>query len=295
MTPVPSQRVSLKDRLSFRARLHLHVPYLVYVAPGPPLIVYSMTKSGSSSIHESIKAYTRAIKVHTMNLDIINEHLSHRRSIGQWHWDMELLDRRGYQLYHHLVKPGRRARYITTVRNPVDRGVSRFFQSPEEVVPIDDNGRIAMPMEDLLPFATRAIENDDLLQMDWFEAEYRQVLGVDVYDYPFPHETGYLRIQLPHADILLLKVETSDDVKNAAIQEFLGIPEFHLKRTNVGSDKGLGEQYKHIKQNIQLSSDFVNGLLASRLTRHFYSEAEIAASRDKWLRRAQAQPGIAGA
>ncbi len=76
-------------------------------------------------------------------------------------------------------------------------------------------------------------------------------------------------------DLLILKLETSDGVKEKAIADFLGLKEFKLVRTNVGKNKNYRDIYKEFKQNLKLPLSYVEKMCSSKYFNHFYKEEEI--------------------
>lgn len=271
-------------RLRLFYSMHFYTYQVVYLTPGVPIIVYSMTKSGSSSIHESIKEYITAVKAHTMDPVRASRQIATRAANGEWNPGMAVLDRRGRQLYNLVVKSGRPAKYITLVRNPIERDVSRFFQKFDLLAPIDENGQLTLSMEEMIEFARDKIENDEQRGTDWFVDEYQNILGIDIYSFPFPKEEGIQTLSIGNNEILLMKLETSDEAKTEAIRTFLNVPNFSLKRTNVAAKKDFADVYKTIKKQIVFSPDFIEEACESRLMRHFYTDEEIEKTRQKWLR-----------
>ncbi|MEM9950293.1 MAG: putative capsular polysaccharide synthesis family protein [Chloroflexota bacterium] len=264
--------------------MYFYTYHALYLTSDRPIIVYSMTKSGSSSIHESINDYVTALKVHTLDPVRASQQIADRKAENRWNSGMAVLDRRGRQLYERVVKCGRPARYITLVRNPIERDISRFFQKFDHLAPLDDDGQLTVSMSDMIAFAQEKIENDKQVGSDWFADEYENILGINIYDFAFPKNQGIQRLRFDKADILLMKLETPDATKTKAISKFLDLPSFTLKRTNVAANKDFADVYRQIKQEISLSPTFIDRACNSRLMRHFYTDDEIENTRKKWLR-----------
>lgn len=120
------------------------------------------------------------------------------------------------------------------------------------------------------------------IPLDWFNIRYSPFLGIDVYEYPFPKEQGYLIINKDNLDLLILKLETSDSVKEKAIANFLGLEEFKLVKTNVGEDKNYRDMYIEFKQNIKLPLSYAEDMCSSKYFNHFYTEEEIKKVYSRW-------------
>ena len=114
--------------------------------------------------------------------------------------------------------------------------------------------------------------------LTWFDDELRPVFGVDVYEHPFP-ASGHLRI----GDVLVLKSELDDATKGAAVSEFLGIRNLVFRPANVTTSKAQGEAYKRFVSTLRLNPQFVEKMLESRYTRHFYTEVEREAMRRRYF------------
>ena len=117
----------------------------------------------------------------------------------------------------------------------------------------------------------------------WFDIEMKPVTNIDVYNHPFPMEEGFLSIRQGNFELLILKLESNDSIKEKAIRGFLNIKDFKLIRANVGQDKDYGWTYRHFLQTVKLPKSYVEIMCNSKFTRHFYSDAEIEVIRSNWL------------
>jgi len=116
----------------------------------------------------------------------------------------------------------------------------------------------------------------------WFQKEYFSILGIDIYNYDFPRLKGYQQITTDRFDCLIIKLETPDRKKERIIKEFLEFDRFSLKNTNFGNSKYYGEAYKAFKSGIQLPAAYINKMLSSEYTKHFYNKIERQDIRKKW-------------
>lgn len=113
----------------------------------------------------------------------------------------------------------------------------------------------------------------------------KPVLGIDAYQYPFPKENGYLTIKQGNFELLIIKLEVDDSVKEKAIMEFLCIEDFKLTRSNLDQDKNYAKTYREFLEAIELPETYVEIMCSSEYVRHFYSDTEIEAIRSKWRKR----------
>lgn len=119
--------------------------------------------------------------------------------------------------------------------------------------------------------------------LSWFDREYKDVLGIDIFKIKFPRLKGYLQITHELFDCLILKLEIPDKRKETILSEFLK-KDYKLKNTNIGNDKFYGEAYKNFKRKIQLPETYVNKMLNSQYTKHFYNPIERQTIKAKWIR-----------
>ena len=253
------------------------------------VLVYQMGKVGSSSVYNSLRPCTGfdVFHVHRMNPDNIDR-------VGQEHAIAGVPtpagDKLGPRLYK-MVKAGRRpVKVITCVREPIARNVSAFFQNFERFTGRDHR---ETPEADkrLTDRFLREYRHD--VPLTWFDDEPKATLGVDVFAESFPHQQGHARISQGRADMLVLKCETDDAVKERAISEFLGLDDFALARSNVAGDKEYARLYRAFLDRVALPESYVKEMYASRYARHFYAESEIEQLRARWLRGVRAEPRAA--
>ena len=247
---------------------------------GTPIIVYQMGKVGSSSIKNSLES--RGIEpvfhLHRMNPDNIEqvrlEYINNnRKPLDEW---------LGTMLYANIVIKGKRAKFITLVREPIDRNVSAFFQNFGRFTGADYNDT-DLAIQDL--FNTFIEQYRHEVPLIWFDVEINQTLGIDVFEYPFPKEKGYLSMERGNFKLLILKLEIDDSVKERAISEFLGVSDFKLIRSNIAQEKSYATMYADFTKKLELPESYVEIMCDSEYTKHFYSDAEIEAIRSKWRNR----------
>jgi hypothetical protein len=118
--------------------------------------------------------------------------------------------------------------------------------------------------------------------LTWFNNELKQTLGIDVYEFEFPKEHGYLEIRDGRFELLVVKMEIPDRFKAAAITKFLGLENFQLKRSNISHQKKYSLVYQEFKKKICLPQAYVDQMLTSKYTQHFYSNGELEEIRRTW-------------
>jgi hypothetical protein len=263
----------------------------LYVTRRKPIVVYQMGKVGSSSVWLSLQdklGRDRVVHTHYMsdeNLDYWEVRMAATRPLA---WPMLRYHQFGRVIRKHIVDRGQKARFITLVRDPIAVNIGFFFQMYQ----LHTGYKFLHSPLSLDELIEIYLSSDQTRPLTWFDKEIRQVIGIDVYAFPFPIEQGYQRLYHNNIELLIIKTETDDAVKTEAIKSFLDLDDFTLERHNVTEERYDGEVYKAFKQQIKLPEALVDEMYNSQYARHFYSETELAELRAKWLRN-QAQIGDA--
>lgn len=288
-------------RVSWRRRYSSYVA--LYLGRSTPIVVYQMGKVGSSSIRNALllRGLHPVLHLHTMSPlcekraesipieagleDALHREIEHARAVFAQLGSVQRLrlvlhewlnERR---ISRRLLRPGRPLRIITSVREPIAASVSMFFQLLPWYI-----GRAYRPDR---------ISTDDLIELFfrryswerpliWFDEEMRYATGVDVYRHPFSFEKGFLSFREGSIEVLVLKTETLDEVKERALSEFLGQGEIRLARSNVASEKAYARQYREFEDRIRFSDAFFRSMYDSKYARHFYETAELERHAARW-------------
>ena len=265
----------------------------------PPLLIYQMGKVGSKTIRSTLQASNldRSVyHVHLLTPDRIEKLEAERREyLGT---EKEHLLKHIWQ-YQYLRKQmandstSERWKIVTLTREPISRNISTFFENLE-VASLDADHRYGI-RSDYYGFEIALdVENiDELVRLFFerlyhdrplvfFDEELKTVFGVDVFASEFPVSRGYKIYEGERADVLLVRLESLDRCARDAFNEFLGIEDFALVNTNVGSDKAYSSLYERYKESIALPQAYIDRMYNSKYVRHFYSDEEIAGFRAKW-------------
>jgi hypothetical protein len=236
-----------------------------------PVIVFQMGKVASSTIEATLNAVP--------GVDVFRAHRLERE--GQTRPDKA--GRRLHEswvIYDHLIQPRIPAKVVTLVREPVGRNVSAFFQNIDQLCGVTD--------------AWKKISTGELAQVflekfnhqraiTWFDAEFKPVLGIDVYQHPFPRELGFQRLQAHPYDALILHVELPDDVKARELAKLLDLDKLTLVQKNVGEAKDYAGVYQQFVRTLKLPASYLDEMLESKYARHFFTDEHRARVRAKWL------------
>lgn len=257
--------------------------FKLYATNQTPILIYQMGKVGSSSVYKSLgkKAILPLFHIHFLlkradNRRFYNSKVNENLKLK---WASEYQARRNEFLYNKIIVPKKQVKIISLTREPIGRNISAFFQNFERETGKNyekSNFTLQEIMDIFINFYPH------LEPLDWFDNQFKLYLGIDIYEHPFPKEQGFLRIKKDNVDLLILKLETSDGVKEKAIAEFLGLKEFKLVRSNVGEDKNYADTYKEFKQNLKLPLSYVEEMCSSKYFNHFYTEEEIKKVYSRW-------------
>ena len=249
----------------------------------PPLVVFSMGKTGSTAIARAIHDATGdpVFQVFRLEPERLAQAEQRYRAAqppapypGARHlWESAYLLRR---------PPRDDAPWtvVTTVREPVGQAVSAFFHGRARRAEPDDSGDSGRGVDRLV---------DELVAgrwtrppVRWFDREFAPVLGVDVYGYPFDPATGSAVIETPAVRVLLLRQENLATAP-AALARFLGRPDpVPVPPRNEASTKGYGRRYAEFVASARLPDELLEAAYGSRYARHFYADSEREAFRRRW-------------
>ena len=224
-----------------------------------PIYVFTMPKVGSKTIQHSLGAAWPGTVFH-----------GHA-------FDPDIRDWQVTSLRRHFDSGGR-LNVISLVRLPVSRNVSHFFQD------LDDDDRADM---DRMPTTVQQARERFMQEYDhgfaerFFDRHFKENLGIDVYQHPFP-EQGHATFESGNVRLIMLKSELPDVGKSQAIAGFLGVDEFPIVNVNIGSQKRYSSLYSQFRKQGNLDRRYVTEICNSRYARHFYGDDELALESSRW-------------
>jgi len=244
----------------------------------PPIVVYQMGKVGSSSVYGSLRKHGvhNAYQVHRLDPENI-------RGVRQEYLRKELPppDEPGIALFRRVRRCGADVRMISLVRDPVARNMSAFFENFQRFA----GSEYADSKLDIAELGRRFLEEyDHDVPLTWFDLELKSVTGIDVFGVPFPKAEGHMTYRQDKYHLLLMKCELDMGLQEQLIRDFLGLQEFRLSKSNVGSDKGYSATYKAFLKDFSLPMEYLERMYTSKYAAHFYTPEELDAFRNKWTR-----------
>ncbi len=160
-------------------------------------------------------------------------------------------------------------KFISGVRDPISTAISIVF---ERYGNLPDLGDITIKTQHAVEYI-----------LSYFDVYYRELTGINVFDYPFDPDQGYAILKKDNIEILLYRLEDLPRTFSLAIERYLGIEDLELVKANLGSRKDYALAYERAKKNIRFGSHFLDTVYSSKLATHFYTDAEISRLYQHWL------------
>lgn len=226
----------------------------------PPVVVFQMGKVASSTIYESLLRDWPGV-------------VAHAHEFKPDHWDPLIA-----RLAADFRSGARPYRFISLVREPIERNISDFFENYERYVGVPfarDRDRSVAELRQL--FLDREPHN---FPAEWFDRCLHPSIGIDVYSGPFPPE-GFARYRSGNAELLVLRSELPDEAKAWAVAAFTGLSSLRLRVQNRARDKRYAGVYRDFVETVRFPEEFVAGMCATRYYETFYG----ADHRDRALHR----------
>lgn len=135
-------------------------------------------------------------------------------------------------------------------------------------------------VEEAQEYVVEMLEND--YEFMWFEQELKNIMCIDIFDYPFDKDNGYTIISNENVELLLLKTEMMN--KNEKIVgDFIGKRGLKYVNVNIGEDKNYKYIYEVLKHRICIPQNILDRQYQKKSKlNHFYTERELEKLRQKW-------------
>ncbi len=160
--------------------------------------------------------------------------------------------------------------FISSVRDPVARNLSAFFQN-RDALEFDETAEV----DEVCARFIDQYPHD--LPLDWFDREFGKHAGVDVYSKAFDHKRLFVRGD----DWIVFRADCPDALKSRELTALVGV-KVAVKRGNETGDKAEGALYRKTRDNLKLPAELLDRMYDSRFARHFWTDEERAAMRARW-------------
>src|SRR2546423_1733081 len=271
-------------RAASRRRAYRRAVARAVRGPTPLVLVYAMPKVASTSVVEALRSVegVSVFQVHLISAARIRRLREdmRRRGLGGLGHDAGDIADLGHALDAKLIRPRRPAKVVSLVREPVARNISFYFEMLD-VLWQTKNAHENVGLERLMSEFQDRFTHERVLE--WFDEEFKPVLGIDVYEHTFPREAGFLRIDSGPYEVLLMRHDLDDRLKEKLLADLVGVRAVSLAPKNVGARKAYSDTYREFLSRVRLSEDYVDRMLGSKYARHFFEADELARLRAKWL------------
>ena len=191
--------------------------------PTPPVLVYTAPKVASTAVVEALREAGQAVfHVHMISAESMRSlrEAMRRRGLTRMKWDALGLEDTGNVIAAELTGPRHPARIVSLVRDPVARNISFYFETLD-VLWQTQRAHERVPLERLLEEFHERFRHER--GVEWFDNEFKPVLGIDVYEHPFPHDEGYVRIDSGPYEVLVMRHDLDDRVKEKCLADLVGV------------------------------------------------------------------------
>ncbi|MGI0495768.1 putative capsular polysaccharide synthesis family protein, partial [Limnospira platensis] len=222
-------------------------------------LVYTMGKVGSTSISTSLKNHSSQVyDIHFLEETYLQKNMHKGHCIDGY-----------FVLKNWLGEP---LKIISLVRNPIAVNISGFFQNLDTYYPhLSPEQILQLSIEELINKFWTLDLNYPLI---WFDREFKKCLNFDIYSQPFSL-LGWQTYLHESYHILIMQAELMDSQKQEVIRMFTGISNFHLENQNLSSQKWYSHLFKEFKEKLVLPGDYLDKMLNSQFTKHFYRPSQI--------------------
>jgi len=226
---------------------------------GSPLIIFQMGSVGSCTLLETLTPVWKGFVAHAHTKAMMSTFL--RLRLESWL-------RRQSPIY-----------VLSPVREVISRNISAFFQNF-----VRDTGKIFVEGKyDICQLRNLFLTHyPHHVCLNWVDTHLKPTFGIDIYAEPFPSEKGYKIYRSNGVNLLVYQAELENDQKLSILSHFLSmnIPDF--KFDNLGTEKYYSKTYAEFRKRVRFPNDFVNQMLRSRFSNHFYTSTQIERSIARW-------------
>lgn len=245
----------------------------------PLVLVHQIGKVGSTSIVRALNR--RVFSVEAYQTHFLDPTYIRRRieTIGADGKKVPKHFRLGAHLGKNVLPRAAHIHVVTALRDPIAFAVSGFFQNLTLLHDISEDTPVSRIGEVFESFLDKA---DPREVSRWFETELKSNFGIDVLRTPFDQDREALTVWNERVSLILVKAESSNEIKQGLLSEFLGIEGLILPRTNVGARKSYAELYSRFKEDLVMPLDLIERYYADPVVAHVYTQDEIAAFKHLW-------------
>ena len=241
------------------------------------VIIYQMGKVASSSIKSSLTGLNKIDITYTHNLNSsYTEELNDIKE--EKGWEITVSPESVRKIWSE-IKDEKQLKVITLVREPVGRNISAYFQNLGVIFGQKDVHN-QLTYDELFDGFVQKYPHS--IPIAWFDKEFKQTLGIDVYKYEFPKKEGALIIKEGKYHVLIIRSDINDALKQQYIEKLLSTKGIVLKQENLSAGKPYKDVYKNFIDNVKFPETYLSEMLDSKYARHFFENSERELLKEKW-------------
>lgn len=231
-----------------------------------------MGKVASSALTQALnRADLRAHQIHNLDTESLLQLAKTNLDAGSLplrHVSQAMAYRNEYQQHPE------RFLFISVVRDPIARNMSAFFQNLAKTENNDVTDNAAL-------FERFVTTYYHALPLVWFDRQFDDNLGIDVFKKPFDRvqRYSYLRSQ----NTLLFRIDCPRTTQEKLLSDVYHRP-IHIFEANVGDKKAYSARYKAFKAHAHFDAALLDQIYDSKFCRHFWTDQEREDLRKKWTK-----------
>ena len=230
-----------------------------------PVIVASTHRTASTAVYRALRLALggRVFKCHRLHQPL----MSWNRPNPRLSPDGILRDRMtgDWAVLHGITRPGRPARFVMMVRDPVAVAASMAAFEPTQD---DPTWPLVQPYSNAMT--------------DWFDADVLPALGWGPWDARFDTHRKAMIVHHSPWSILVLRADLDDGSKERELSAFVNA-DVRMVRVNSAEQRGAGSFHAAVRERIRHLPEEIDRIHRSRLCSHFFTPAELSAQRSRWL------------
>nr|WP_321223008.1 putative capsular polysaccharide synthesis family protein [uncultured Psychroserpens sp.] len=263
-------------RLKHLYRFFLKQYYTRFGTDKDLILVYTLSKVGSSSVYNSLKKkfpYKEIHHVHFLGDTWLNKFKNDHKIFQN---NLNNADR----IFKLLKKKQWNVKIITLTRDPIARDISGVFQTWQHIFEVDDITKVTA--NSILDYLNT---NDFTYSQNWFETDFVEFTGLDILNENFDANKGYQIYDAKNTPILLIQLEQLNTVFNDAMNAFIGPGEYALHQENVTSSRASGALNKKVKKLLDVPVAKLDTIYNSKYLTTFYNASQIKSFKDRWTKK----------
>lgn len=237
------------------------------------VLIYQMGKVGSSSYRSLLKKNNNYLVHQLHRLDSYSNEFMIKHYINNGNVQLAIHENMYKEIANYILTEKPQLKVLTSVREPIARNISAYFQHLSESDLSKDTDSLIHSFLDNYPHE---------LPLNWYDKQFKNVLDIDIFEYPFNKNRGWDEIIKDNLNILILTLEIDDSEKIKALNHFFGFNATRIPNANIAHNKRYAVKYRKFIDTIVFKQDFVQKLLDNDIVRHFYTKSQIEQFYSKW-------------